>query len=288
MAILEKVLKGFDNDIINYVDLWTKAPDISRTNIKQLKWFYKEQELFRAKPHPKYHSESITYTFNDSGVRLYDNTGGDKLLACFGCSCTLGVGLPDHETWPYILQELMGSEYTALNFGTAGSSIDYSTRMIYTFLQEYTPHAVICFFPDIFRKEYFSFLTKKYTHMSLNMPVERIPSKKEFEAYCNLTNDYDCFLNFVKNFKFIQTLCELKKIPFIWHTWSQFLLNMEIKTLKSFLGPNTHYIEKNGKLFDIPKEYNLYKPEDYARDHGHPGAQHNRVLASEFVKLLNK
>lgn len=290
MNIVEKLISNsFNKDIIKYAPLWTKAPDTSRTNVTQAKWFFKEKEIFTTNPHPKYNEESIIYTFNDNGVRLYNNAGGSKQIACFGCSCTLGVGLPDEETWPFILQELMGSnEYTALNFGTAGSSIDYSCRLIYTFLQENKPHAVVCYFPEIFRKEYFSCTNKQMVHMALNMPEERISSKKEFEAYCQLTNDYDCFFGFVKNFKFIEAICKLHNVPFIWHTWSKFLLGLDVNTLKMFLGTETPYIEHNNKLLDIQKKYNLYKQEDYARDSGHPGLKHNIILAEEFAKLLNK
>jgi hypothetical protein len=123
-------------------------------------------------------------------------------------------------------------------------------------------------------------------HLALNMPEERMPTKKEFEAYCNSTNDYDCFLNFVKNFKFIQTLCKLHDVKFIWHTWSKFLLGLDIKTLKTFLGNDTTYIESQGSLLDIQKKHNLFKQEDYARDSGHPGLKHNTILANEFTKLL--
>lgn len=51
---------------------------------------------------------------------------GKKKIACVGDSITFGTGViltRKRDTWPYLLQRLLGEEYQVLNYGISGASV---------------------------------------------------------------------------------------------------------------------------------------------------------------------
>jgi len=238
----------------------------------------------------RYENVKIEYTENKLGFRIYNEQGGPRTVACFGCSNTYGIGLPDHETWPYQLWQALGvKDYTVLNYGRPGGSADTMCRLIYKFLQNHKPKAIICLFPEITRREYYS--------NSLNQIVNFYPAHRiegvtddEFDSMCKTTDYYNGIINFVKNFKSIETLCKLHKVKFLWHTWSPLLLEMPLTDIKELLGTDTTMItNRNGRLLDIEKingiQANMLMK---ARDGDHTGYMYNKMLVSKFVDLYYK
>lgn len=55
---------------------------------------------------------------------------------CFGCSHTMGTGLPLHHTWPHILEKQL--EVKTKNFGIGGSGADLSWRLIKNWVENST------------------------------------------------------------------------------------------------------------------------------------------------------
>lgn len=65
----------------------------------------------------------VTYTIDDHGYRVQPPVGDpppSKSVLCFGCSFTYGTGLPNDETWPWHLQEDLGTTHRVYNLGYWG------------------------------------------------------------------------------------------------------------------------------------------------------------------------
>jgi len=237
---------------------------------------------------PYYNDNKFAYHLDKFNFRLHPHRDGPIKIACFGCSNTFGEGLPAEETWPYFLQEKLGSNtYTCHNFGVCGASADHMCRSIYTYLQENTPSYIVCLFPDIFRNEFYDMNNQKIVTMSPFIPYKPMNLKNEYDGYTLLFNDITGLFNFVKNFKFIETMCQYKKIKFIWHTWSPTILNLNIEIINKFIGNSKNSIIEDNKLFNIVEAHKLYNLEDKARDGYHNGKMYNSILADKFANLIS-
>jgi hypothetical protein len=258
----------------------------SRNTIIETKWYGDDNEKeYRKNPSPLYTTDSVLYKINNSGFRAYNHTGKPKnIIACFGCSNTFGVGLPDEHTWPFILNKKLGfADYKCHNFGISGASNDLIVRHIYNYLNERKNYneklkAIVCYLPEIHRIEYYP--NYAIEQFPLRLSPRHYPpcTSADHKNYRNFVTTEYAFFNFVKNFKFIETLCKLHNIPLIWHTWSPTLLYFEGTKLRDFIGPNGIY-----KTDDRLLEINLAP---FARDNKHAGFKHNQILAEEFYIRL--
>jgi lysophospholipase L1-like esterase len=112
---------------------------------------------FIFEPHPyligslikstEYEREGLKYSHNSAGFRGEEfPTKKDRSItrvATLGGSTTYGVGVNDNETWPFQLEQILGSEFEVLNLGVPG----YTTaeNLIQTGLQlsDYKPDIAI-------------------------------------------------------------------------------------------------------------------------------------------------
>jgi hypothetical protein len=233
----------------------------------------------------------VSYTLNDRNFRQYMLPKGQYKIACFGCCNTFGYGLNDIDTWPYILnQKLKPGVFEVENYGLGrNGSNDAICRLIYSYLQTNKPYAIVCLFPPCFLHEFFN---DNDELISLSPYVEwrqRIKYYKKLKAYNGLFNDLTSIFNFIKNFKFIETLCKLHNVQFIWHTWclpdepkTHLLFNIDTNTLYQLFGDKAELILKDNKLYNIMKKNNL----SFLSDRLHHPAEYNHILASEFARLI--
>lgn len=70
---------------------------------------------------------AITYKFNAMGYRGSDVVWNRPLLMVFGCSLTMGIGLPQHLVWPWLVGQQLDLE--VVNFSMGGMSADWCFRM---------------------------------------------------------------------------------------------------------------------------------------------------------------
>lgn len=70
---------------------------------------------------------TITYKFNSLGYRGNEPNWQKPLLMTFGCSFTMGIGLPQHQTWPWIVGKSLDLE--VVNFSLGGMPADWCFRM---------------------------------------------------------------------------------------------------------------------------------------------------------------
>ena len=169
-------------------DYWTNPNLFDSTIVDVVKWNGSDNEAnYLAHGNKKYSKTDITYEetlygFRSSSTEIFN----DKLstIACFGCSNTVGVGLPWEETWPYLLKQKLNSKYNVKNYGQGGGSCDLISRLVYNYLLTNKPKIICCLLPSINRSEIFL-----YNKLVLDL------------------------ISLKKNVAFLKSMCSLNGIP---------------------------------------------------------------------------
>lgn len=145
----------------------------------------------------------ITYKFNAQGF-CSEDFGDRPAAAFFGCSFTLGVGIPLHTRWPTIVSKELG--LACYNLGIAGASNDTAFRMAYSWLHKLKPQLVV--FCTTFSHRFEVFAGQGFTGRSLQFDGGTF----EHEWMGNPVN---CELNKAKNKLAVAQLCSEMNIKFI-------------------------------------------------------------------------
>lgn len=258
-------------------------------------------ETFKAQRKSGYNETSITYHINEYGFRTQTNKEQtlnevvEKTIACFGCSVTFGVGLTYEETWPHVLQEMTQHKYVCRNYGISGASADTISRLVHNYLLTNKPKAVCCLLPDMFRRELFDSsqndLFPKHFGDLINGPkdekcnvVELCKKNKynvlDWRAYKRLSGEDNSVMNYLKNVKFIESLCKEKDVPLFINTWDVY-----------FLGLMRMGKRVSDSFITIPEnefEYFLnWDKMDKARDGSHLGRNTCKKYASLFYNAMD-
>ena len=100
-----------------------------------------------------YRNKNISYNFNSQGLRMDKDLKdvSDQYFIAFGCSHTLGVGIPEIETWPALLSSMTGIDY--INAGIAGYSVKLAAINFFNMLatNKILPKAVAFAWPSSIR-----------------------------------------------------------------------------------------------------------------------------------------
>lgn len=149
--------------------MWRQTTFSYNNNIRT-SW---EQELFYSKLYPPnstvewvdtdkpkdaIYEKDIKYTFNEYGFRSDDfaETSDINIMTC-GCSHTVGVGVDQHEAWPFVLKDMVkahtGKTVSIHNLATSGASPDYVVRSTAKTIKILKPDFVCVFWPPITRLE---------------------------------------------------------------------------------------------------------------------------------------
>lgn len=237
-------------------------------------FFINNQKLVK-----EYGIDNIIYHINEYGYRTSPDTNEifkENLISCFGCSNTFGEGLAWEETWPYVLNQKMGDEWCVKNYGVSGASNDAISRLIYNYTLNHKPKIICCFLPDAFRSELFS--NSRFQNFIKNQHDCNI-NKNDYFLYNHFSNYENSLYNFIKNYKFIETICENKNIKLYWFTWSYDVIQQEDLLIKKFL--NYENFIKNIKYSELDES-------PTARDNSHYGKIVNYKIGTEFCKLIKE
>lgn len=95
----------------------------------------------------------ITYNFSDQGFRTYqfDFVKHKKVNLAFGCSQTIGIGLPIEMTWPYEIEKRTG--ITTINLGLGGGTTDTIARILSNAAGLFDINSVYILWPSLHRFE---------------------------------------------------------------------------------------------------------------------------------------
>lgn len=151
--------------------------------------FCRDSEWFAQYPH------SITYQYNSRGFR--DEEWPDCLTEsvwCFGDSFTVGVGSPQHHTWPGMLQRK--THIRCINVSLDGASNQWIARKIQSLSQSLKPRCIVVHWSYIHRRESSeSMLTKTLDHQWSEFYNKiKDPSWPD----CLTVNDFDQLPEFIK------------------------------------------------------------------------------------------
>ena len=250
--------------------MWKQNTFLHETNIRT-SW---EQELFYSKLYPPnttvdwvdtdkpedaIYEKDIKYTFNEYGFRSdsFESKSDINILTC-GCSHTVGVGVDQHEAWPFVLRELIqnhtGKTVSIWNIATSGASADYVARTTHKTISILQPDFVCVFWPPVGRVEMPSNENDKNVTQSFlrdgNFPR-------------NFVNEYwlQDYL-FHKNLVFMETLATANK--------STFIANTVIESM----------------VDDV--QYDYFPADSTARDGLHPGPEWHKSGAEFYFNNIKK
>jgi len=286
-------------------------------NIKHIKTFWDEQSFngnyshttkwnstdnvntFKLSGNKKYTTNSITYHINEHGYRIpqpltYSQTTNEKQIACFGCSQTFGVGVAYEETWSHLLEAKLNNKFKVNNYGASGASCDSIARLVCCYLIKNKPSIICCMLPDMFRREIFETNSNGYpvnynnlwSDDDLPLPVKCKKQNIDYmdwKAYKRLSGEDNSLFNFIKNVKFIESMCKANNIELYITTWDQHILSC-IKQGEFVTDSFKGHFELKGH--DILVQW---KELEKARDNLHLGLQANEIYASLFYhNITNK
>ena len=248
-------------------------PETFRSNYKNfskqtISWLDSDsEELYKQNIIKKYEeldrngwvNKTIKYSFNNFGFRSKD-FNSDPSVAFFGCSHTLGIGLPEEETFAKIISNKLNLE--CYNFGQSGGSMDTVFRLGYFWINKIKPKIVFVLSPDSSRIElidqqgYFVTLKKQKEHLGSFYSLQNTKNTSYYEEY--LSRVENSKLNSLKNFLAIELLCNKQKIKLVYFTFED----------------------------DIIRNENLINLDDKARDLLHCGTQTNRLFAEYALSKM--
>jgi len=114
-------------------------------------WIFEEHPYLAAcsKKDVRVESEGIAFTIDPQGFRITSKnpfampTPKAYTIVCLGGSTTFGTHVDDSESWPYLLQDTLGSTYKVYNLGTPGYSTLEALIQLSTVVPDLKPDLVI-------------------------------------------------------------------------------------------------------------------------------------------------
>jgi hypothetical protein len=195
----------------------------------------------------------LDYRFNQYGFRTNDwNDNQEECYVAFGCSNTLGVGIPEDSRWSNLLEDHTGKK--VFNLGIGGGSADTVTRLAMGWLQEIKPTKVFVLWPPLHRWE----LAKQgkikfFMPETANHILNKKPKKPEGNYMLNyLSEDFNSEINKRRNIYTMQDIC--------------YDLGIDLYTLE--------YLDYD------------YMDKGNARDGHHCGELFQKTVAEDFISLL--
>lgn len=202
-------------------------------------------------------SRPIEYNINSQGFRGKEFDNSVANIVTLGCSFTIGTGLREHETWPYLLGNKLGLHVH--NIAQGGWSTDTLFRMAHYWIPQLAPDLVIMLAPTATRLE-----LKKNEHEYLNITShDNITRDNYLQNWFSNQQNYK--LNQLKNTLAIEMICKQLNIKFICYS-----ANVEMPT---------RWALNNAR---VPKN-----PTNIARDNMHCGSESHVAFVEKILKDLH-
>ena len=211
------------------------------------------------------YDKDITYTFNEYGFRSdrFDERSDVNILTC-GCSNTVGVGVNQEESWPFILKETIqqtGKSVSVYNIATSGASSQYVVRSIYKTIDILNPTYIFIYWPPFTRLEIPYHPNKQFSQEFIDQPqYPKIYADEPWLLKYNLIRDY----------AFLMEIAENKNIPIF-----------------TSLEDKKHQVHdqigavKNRDLYET-----FIAAKTDARDGIHPGPDWHKKVANVFYNMI--
>jgi hypothetical protein len=233
-----------------------------------------------------YNNDNFTYNFNSYGYRMdkeLDDVNFDNYIAFFGCSYTVGVGLPLKETYAYRVASELGVDYVNAALGGGSPMFVYNNFIKMFTTAPKRPKAVIINWPDIYRTMY-------WFDNDLQFKGPNFPANSQGDYW---RDSYKAFISEKSNIEnvfslyrdTIRLVCELSNCKIFEFSTHQ---------------PTGDFFERYPEINNIPLcDENLVIPNSnltlynvkFARDMmkgmiAHPGLQHQQYVTERLLKEL--
>jgi hypothetical protein len=213
--------------------------------------------------------KDFSYYINDIGFRdQYPTRDTKNLFAFFGCSMTLGEGLPTEDNFPYLVSKHFNKQH--LNFGLPGVGAYRIALIFAAAVNVWNIETAVVTLPNWAR---FHYVDSKNNMKLIHLPYSIDNAECETVRQDILTDFSDQYmLSATKDaINYITTIAKLKNINLILSAWDPDVSRM-IETITGYNVPRYN-------LWDPakPKE-----PSDFARDNIHPGTS----LVNNYVSKL--
>ena len=243
--------------------------------------------------------KNFKYTYNNFGFRDdidYEIDNGKDEIWCFGCSFTVGIGVPKERNWPSLIQKETGA--TVKNFGVSGGGLPTISRLLKNWLEfsKYPPKHILLlgYFDNRFEVEGISGEIHRIGLSAHNYDTAKF-HKNDIKRIKDAANE------FIKNEdEWIKT--ETDKVNEILKNHSHLLVDVhEQKIDLSGLGRDIQFFKfingeeqliKNEKLTSLyyKHAHNFFNNINF-NEFGktwicHPGINYHRIVAEEFLQNL--
>jgi hypothetical protein len=137
------------------------------------------------------YTKPITYKYNTKGFRdrEWPNVIENRVW-CVGDSFTSGVGQPQHETWPALLEQKLGER--CINISEDGCSNDLINLRAKQIIKEHQPKAIVIMWSYFWRR----YLDGKNVHYDKN---KRELPKDDIDNFCKNITEVNAMFDKVIN-----------------------------------------------------------------------------------------
>jgi hypothetical protein len=214
-------------------------------------------EEAKNKKHWLSYSKPVGYQFNSRGFRDAEWPNDlENAIWCFGDSFTVGMGQPQEEIWPQLLQTSTGIR--TINISMNGASNDWIARKVVDLFQTITPRAVCIQWSYLHRRE-----------------LADDTAADEARTMHYNSNDFSDYENFFKN------IDRLPSEASIIHSWIPNYFDFHYET------------DLDQKIYEGMTQRKLQfikdtKQLDYARDYHHYDIDTAKKYVRYYSELLQK
>lgn len=263
----------------------TDSEEVFKTNLN----YFGEQWIFKNKV--------ITYNLNSYGYRMKKNLEDinfDNYIAFFGCSNTVGVGLPLEDTFSYRIADQLGIDY--VNGAIAGASPDFVFYNIVTLFDSVPklPKIIVIYWPDPSRTCYWE--NNRLSFYIHNCLPQSTYWHDAYKSY--ILEDSHIKNTFLIRLKAIRQLCKANDVKLFEFTsgylQKSFLSknNIELKAIET-IPPHPQPAISHKSMTDwvnvaCARDISIHEnklPELHIKS-SHPGLYHQDNIIKEFFSFI--
>lgn len=168
------------------------------------------EENYDKNPSPHWAKYSVNYKFNSYGFRSreFETNITSPVLLTFGCSHTVGVGIPVEDNWPEQLGAKYFPNHLVYNAGLGGANSDTVARLAANMIPIIKPDLVAILWPNMHRFETYHHDANR-TGTRFNGPWS---IDKDLKTYFE---DNNCYNNQTKNKLVVELLQKIYNFKYL-------------------------------------------------------------------------
>jgi hypothetical protein len=243
-------------------------------------------------PQWRFYSLPITYKINSHGYRMnkqLDEIDYNNYIAFFGCSFTVGVGLPLEETYAYRIAGHYGLGDNYINAAVGGSSPSFVVaNMVHMFKNvPRLPKAIIVNWPPLNRIHYW--YKDRLTFMSTTLRTGTFDHKYWQRAFEDTVLETSHMINSSKGLvDTVTTLCKISGVKLFqfssMHPITHDSIVEHCPDVSYVPFRDLQYTEEEINTIDV---INRMKARDIHQTFAHPGIYHQDRVVEASISALN-